>query len=151
MNFTHTTGLTIHTGEVDPLYAQSRALEAGSGGANYSCYGGDPSECGQGSTVSWQATLPTNTILLKYTTTPVSQLLGTSTQTNGDPSLRLQMEHAVSAYLAARSAEWRQVDKCPPSCHGHGNCSWPAQQCQCVSAPPRQSNCTVSSFIGKRG
>lgn len=147
IDFSASTGLGGKGGVLSPSYARNRVLEGGGAGPSYLCYGGDPSQCG---TPQWQSSLPDNPVLLDYSTVPLSQLLSACPQTAADPTLRVAMEMAVSGYFAKRKAQWKAVNKCPKrGCNGRGHCRRPAEQCTCVTRPPKGSKCKMAPPLGR--
>jgi len=149
IDFTRSTGLGGHGGELDPAYAAQRTF-VGQGGQPFWCYGGDPSACAE-SIPKWQSTLEASPVLLTYGTMPISQLLAESAATKGDLKLQTSMAAAVQKNIAMRTRQWEAVDKCPPSCNGRGHCTKPAEACTCTQTPPpKGSSCvTGDPFVGR--
>jgi hypothetical protein len=116
IDFTASTGLGGWVGSLDPTYQNNRQVNPPT------CAGGDPSSC-QNAT-KWERSIAIDPTLLAYDTYPLSALMT-------DPSLQSLLEQAASAYLAEKQAEWDNLNKCPPTCHG-GSCQPGAQVCDCT-------------------
>ena len=130
IGFTKTTGLGGHAGSWDPLYD----AYAGSGNAEYACYGGAPTLCGKPSATgdysNWTASVAAAPVLLGYEVVPLAQLVV------GDPVLASAVAQAVQAYLAEEKARWPARDAmCPLSCGGSalvGVCNGSAAEEACT-------------------
>ena len=123
IDFTIKTGISGHSGTPDPWYKANQV------GDQVSCLGGSATTSCTGNVTAWEDSLRENSVLLHYTTDPITQFIK-------DPLLAANLERAFAAYRTEVNAKWAALPKCPPTCNGVGSCAAPSDQCSCTGTSP---------------